>query len=163
MAKLTKTLRCLTLRIPSLRERTDDIPYLCTLYINRLNSSLGKQIISFDPKALKAMKTFLWESNLDQFQRVIHELMVITSGIYISYENTMLQLHKENALWTASGETGLQFNLDQSLADITYDIIRQVMREENDNHSQTARRLGISRSTLWRILKSHEKHPNENS
>lgn len=112
MAKLTKTLRCLTLRIPSLRERTDDIPYLCTLYINRLNSSLGKQIISFDPKALKAMKTFLWESNLDQFQRVIHELMVITSDIYISYENTMLQLHKENALWTASGETGLQFNLD---------------------------------------------------
>ncbi|MCI9560626.1 hypothetical protein D3Z55_10415 [Clostridiaceae bacterium] len=52
----------------------------------------------------------------------------------------------------------MQFNLDQSLADITYDIIRQVMREENDNHSRSAQRLGISRSTLWRILKNHEKN-----
>ncbi len=156
MAELTKIMHCLTLRIPSLRERADDIPYLCTLYINRLNASLGKQIVSFDPRALKAMKTFLWESNLDQFQRIIHELMVVTTGIYISYENTMRQLHKESALWTSAEKTGLQFNLEQPLSDITYDIIRQVLREENDNHSQTAKRLGISRSTLWRILKNHD-------
>ncbi len=155
MAELTKAMHCLILRIPSLRERADDIPYLCTLYINRLNASLGKQIISFDLRALKAMKTFLWESNLDQFQRIIHELMVVTKGVYISYENTMRQLRKESALWTCTEQAGFQFNLDQPLSDITYDIIRQVLREENDNHSQTAKRLGISRSTLWRILKSH--------
>ncbi|MCI8660239.1 MAG: sigma-54-dependent transcriptional regulator, partial [Lachnospiraceae bacterium] len=51
---------------------------------------------------------------------------------------------------------GLQFKLEQPLSDINYDIIRQVLREENDNHSQTAKRLGISRSTLWRILKNHD-------
>lgn len=59
MMDLTKNLHCLTLRIPSLRERPDDIPYLCTLYINRLNASLGKQIVGFEPRAMKAMKTFL--------------------------------------------------------------------------------------------------------
>ncbi|MDO4340277.1 MAG: PrpR N-terminal domain-containing protein [Eubacteriales bacterium] len=157
MMDLTKNLNCLTLRIPSLRERPDDIPYLCTLYINRLNASLGKQIVGFEPRAMKAMKTFLWESNLDQFQRIIHELMIVTTGIYISYENTMRQLRKESALWTSTEQSSFQFNLEQPLSDITYDIIRQVLREENNNHSQTAKRLEISRSTLWRILKSRSE------
>lgn len=155
MEELARAMHCLTLRIPSLRERVNDIPYLCTLYINRLNTSLGKQIISFEPRALAAMQTFLWESNLDQFQRIIHELMVVTNGVHISYENTMRQLRKESALWTCEHSSAFQFNLDQPLSDITYDVIRQVLREENDNHSQTAKRLGISRSTLWRILKNH--------
>lgn len=83
--------------------------------------------------------------------------MIITTGIYISYENTMRQLHKEGALWTSTEQSGFQFNLEQPLSDITYDIIRQVLREENNNHSQTAKRLEISRSTLWRILKNRSE------
>lgn len=156
LADLMRTVSCLKLYLPSLLERAEDIPYLCTYYINRLNAELGRQIIGFDAKALRAMKAFLWEGNLDQFQRVVKELMLITSSSYISYEDTMHLLSQEGALWTRSNSNGFHFNLDQTLDDITYDIIREVLREENDNHTRTADRLGISRSTLWRILKNHE-------
>ena len=150
----TMTMNSLTLRLPALRERPDDIPFLCTLYINRLNAKLGKQIIGFDAKAMRAMKTYMWESNLDQFKRIIEELMLVTTTSYISYEATMRQLSQESALWKKDVQHGFQFNLDQPLADINYDIIRQVLKEENNNHSRTAERLGIGRSTLWRMLKS---------
>ena len=146
---------CLKVQLPSLLERAEDIPYLCTYYINRLNTELGKQIIGFDAKALRAMKNFVWEGNMDQLQRVIQELMLITGSSYISYEDTMHLLSQEGALWTSSEKEGFHFNLDQTLEDINYDIIRQVLREENDNHTRAADRLGISRSTLWRILKNH--------
>lgn len=49
------------------------------------------------------------------------------------------------------------FDLNRTLDDINYDIIRIVLQEENMNRERTAKRLGISRSTLWRILKSHEE------
>lgn len=150
---LLQAMRCLTMSLPPLRERPDDIPYLCTLYINRLNNKLGKQIIGFDTRALGTMKRFAWEGNLDQFQKVIEALMLVTTSSYISYENTMRQLSQENALWAGGSGTGFQFNLQQPLADITYDIVREVLKEEDGNHSKTAQRLDISRSTLWRMLK----------
>ena len=154
---LLKIENCLTLNLPSLRERVDDIPYLCTLYINRLNTKLGKQIVGFDSQALHAMKTYIWEGNLDQLKRIIEQLMLITGSSYISYENTMTLLSRESALWNDEKTQSYHFNLNQNLNDINYDIIRYILKEENGNHSKTAERLGISRSTLWRILKSKEE------
>ncbi|RHT22575.1 sigma-54-dependent transcriptional regulator [Clostridium sp. AM33-3] len=152
---ITKLFSCLSLHLPPLRERPDDIPYLTTLYINRMNVELGKQIIGFDSKASLALKQFPWEGNLHQLQRIIYELMLITTAPYISYENTMRLLHKETALWISSEQAGYQFDLNQTLDHITYDVVRMILKEENNNQSKTAQRLGIGRSTLWRILKSH--------
>lgn len=152
---ITKLFSCLSLHLPPLRERPDDIPYLTTLYINRMNAELGKQIIGFDSKASLALKQFPWEGNLHQLQRIIYELMLITTTPYISYENTMRLLHQETALWVSTEQSGYQFDLHQTLDHITYDVVRMVLKEEHNNQSKTAQRLGIGRSTLWRILKSH--------
>ncbi len=153
---LMQSMRCLTLRLPPLRERPDDIPYLCTLFITRMNPKMGKQIIGLDARALRAMQSFMWEGNLDQFQRILEQLMLVTSTSQISYEATMRQLSQESALWISDGSSTFQFNLKQPLADINYDIVRQVLKEEDGNHSRASERLGISRSTLWRMLKNHE-------
>lgn len=152
---ITKLFSCLSLHLLPLRDRPDDIPCLTTIYLNRMNTELGKQIIGFDNKASLALKQFPWEGNLHQLQRIIYELMLITSTPYISYENTMRLLHQETALWVSPEQSGYQFDLNQTLDDITYDIVRMVLKEEDNNQSQTAKRLGIGRSTLWRILKSH--------
>ncbi len=61
---ITKLFSCLSLHLPPLRERTDDIPYLTTLYINQMNADLGKQIIGFDSRASLALKAISmgWKS-----------------------------------------------------------------------------------------------------
>ncbi len=88
--------------------------------------------------------------------------MLITTTPYISYENTMRLLHQETALWVSPGQSSYQFDLNQTLEHITYDIVRMVLKEENNNQSRTAQRLGIGRSTLWRILKTHSDIPDQN-
>lgn len=157
---ITKLFSCLSLHLPPLRERPDDIPYLTTLYINQMNAELGKQIVGFDSRASLALKHFPWEGNLHQLQRIIYELMLITTTPYISYENTMRLLHQETALWISSNQSSYQFDLNQTLDHITYDVVRMVLKEENNNQSRTAERLGIGRSTLWRILKTHADSQN---
>lgn len=154
--KLQQATSCIILRFPTLRERKDDIPRLCSLYINRLNLSMGKQIMGCEPKALNALQSFSWYGNLDQLKRVIRELMILTTNSYISYEHTMFILRQETPIKRSTDIESLnQLDLNKPLEQINYDIINLILSQENGNHTNTAKRLGIARSTLWRILKSN--------
>lgn len=155
---LTDKLSCLLLRIPSLCERTEDIPNIATLYINELNTSLGRQIVGFEPDAMKLICDFSWPHNLDQLHRILKELVILTKSSYISAENVTYVLAQEispDVQKAAVSFGGSQIDLHRTLDDITYDIICMTLNEEDMNKEKTAARLGISRSTLWRILKAH--------
>lgn len=156
---LASQLSCLSLPLLPLRERTEDIPSITTLYINELNSSLGKQIVGFQPQAIELMKSYPWPRNLDQLRRIIRQLVTVTNTSYITTESVQSLLRLENISdhKSSSSISSDSLNLKQTLDEITYDIIRMVLEEENMSKDKTARRLGISRSTLWRILKAHEK------
>lgn len=155
---LMNKLQCLVLRLPPIRERTSDIPSILTLYLNQLNVELGTQIIGFEQEALQLMIEYPWPQNLNQLRRVLKELAVLTHHSYIKTETVIKHLKEENyttpPTWKPSEQ--LLLNLNQSLDEINYDIIRIVLQEENNSKEKTAKRLGISRSTLWRFLKSHD-------
>ncbi len=153
---LKNHLTCLTLHLPPLRDRPQDLASIATLYINRLNTSLGKQIVGFEPNAMELLQNFSWPQNLNQFQRIIQELVVTTKTSYISEESVATSLKRELPTMLPSTAV-LPFDLSQTLNDINYQIIILVLNEEHMNKERTAKRLGISRSTLWRILKSHEE------
>lgn len=146
---------CLTLSLPPLRQRVEDMQSLTVLYINQFNFQLGKEIIGFNPEAFLLMKSFYWQQNLDQFKRVLKELIVTTNQFYISKESVQNCLNKEKLLFLTdfTGKAN-DLNLNQTLENINYDIIRIIMEEENMNQKKVAARLGLSRSTIWRILKS---------
>lgn len=150
---LMNTLSCMVLRLAPLRERIDDIPNIATLYISQANVELGKQVVGFEPGALTLMQNFNWQHNLSQFKRVIHQLIVLTDGDYISTELVKEMLKQETPKVTESLQPGYEIiNTNQSLEDIDYDIIRMVLEQEKNNRSRVAERLKISRSTLWRML-----------
>lgn len=81
---LTNQFSCLLLAIAPLRDRTNDMSGITTIYLNQLNAQMGKQIIGFQPDALELIKGYSWPNNLDQFRRVIKELAVITNTSYNS-------------------------------------------------------------------------------
>lgn len=151
---LENQLKCLKLRLPSLRERPEDIPNIIALYLSRMNASLDRQIVGFEPAAMKALQEFSWPNNLDQFHRVIQELIITAQSPYIT-ESSVLQVLKHEPSLSSPAFSAPLFSLDGTLDDITYRIISTVLKEEGMNKERTARRLGISRSTLWRILKNH--------
>lgn len=150
---LMNTLSCMVLRLAPLRERTDDIPNIATLYISQANIEMGKQVVGFEPGALSLMQDFNWQHNLAQFKRVIHQLIALTDGDYISTDLVRQMLKQETPKASEKLQPGYEIvNTNQSLEEIDYDIIRMVLQQENNNRSKAAERLKISRTTLWRLL-----------
>ena len=158
---LANSLSCLLLPLMPLRERIEDISSIAALYINQMNLALGKQIIGFEPSALQLVREYPWPNNLDQFRRVLKELSVITDTAYITERHTREILAQEtfalapSAANVPSGPApSVRLDLSGSLDQITKEVINLVLAEENMNREKTAKRLGISRTTLWRSLKS---------
>ena len=148
---LENKLCCLTLRLPPLRERIQDLPSIAALYIHRMNVSTGKQIIGFETEAMELMSAFSWPHNLDQLHHIIKELVIVTKTPYITCQDVKDALEAEPDHKTDDATSGFDFS--GTLDEMNYQIIQMVLSEEHGNKEKTARRLGISRSTLWRILK----------
>jgi DNA-binding NtrC family response regulator len=146
---------CLHLHIPPLRKRPDDIPNLVSLFVSELNAQLGTQLIGFSKNALKLLQQFSWNENLTQLQRVVKRLLTITKGLYVSEDTTAAVLADETS--TNYKKHDFPIDLRQTLDDIENDIIEIVLEEENMNQSRAAQRLGISRSTLWKRMKTRQK------
>ena len=91
--------------------------------------------------------------NLDQLRRVIREAYLNTDDPYIGTDSVRQVLEKEKRLYYMSVPDYNPADLSGTLEDITRRIIMQVYQEENYNQSKTAARLGISRTTLWRMMK----------
>ncbi|MEG2350252.1 MAG: PrpR N-terminal domain-containing protein [Hungatella sp.] len=88
-------LSCLTIHMKPLRERIEEIPTFTSLYLNDLNVKLAKQIIGFEPEALKRIKGYLWPHNYTQFKRILIELVLMTSAPYICEQDVAAILEKE--------------------------------------------------------------------
>jgi DNA-binding NtrC family response regulator len=155
-ANLRNDLMCLVLKMRPLRQRPGDIPSLCSLYINEINAATGGGVIGLTPEAMQIMMEYRWEYNLAQLKRVLTELVVLSGSPYISAEEVESALIVESELAGGDGQNFTPqrraLDLEKSLENITGDIVRIVLNQENMNQSRAAKRLGISRSTLWRML-----------
>lgn len=139
----------ISVRIPPLREHPEDIGNIASLYISALNIQYGKQVVGVSQEALKELETNTWPRNISQIKRVLRRAVLNTNEAYLSAADV------RNAIKEASGEIPSltnQIDLNMSLRDIEKQIINRILREENYNQTVTAKRLGISRTTLWRIL-----------
>ena len=144
----------ITIYMPSLNERPDDIPALAGLCISEFNIEFSKQVIGFDTEAIELLKNFQWQLNLDQLQKIVKQLVSLACGYYISAKAV------REVLADTVNQTGypakLPFDLTKSLDEIEKSIINYVICEENQNQSKAAKRLGISRSTMWRKLSTRD-------
>lgn len=141
-------------RTPSLRERKADLASIATLYINDYNNQYGTNIIGFEPAALKLLINYEWPENLTQFRRVLKQLVIQSSGSYIQTNEVARQLRNEQISIPSTSTSPIP--LDRTLEEINYDIVTRVIAEEKGNQTKAAERLGISRSTLWRMIKKFE-------
>ena len=145
-------LGCLTLRMPALRTRSDEIPSLASLYLNSLNQELGKQISGFEPKAIEQLRRYPWPHNYTQFKQVLYELAILCDSSYIGSTLVAETLSKESSLTHAAQRSAAEKPPEGTLEEITRKIIYQTLEDCGGNQTAAAKRLGISRTTLWRHL-----------
>lgn len=147
------------LYIESLNQRPEELASAADTLINKYNMEFGQEVIGLMPDALKALQNFHWNSNINQLKSVIRQLVSTATQHYISLEQVNAVL---DAMEPPCGFLQ-EFDLTGTMEEIEERIILSVLQEENMNYTSAAKRLGISRSTLYRKLKEEKTSKQKNS
>ena len=135
-----------------LRDRKKELLPLAHIYINYYDELSCRDIIGLSPEAETIFMSYKWPGNLDQFKRVISELVILSTSCYISEDLVKQVIEKEKTYMTSSSALSSVLDINKPMGEIEKDIARAVLAKCNGNRSKAAERLKISRTTLWRLL-----------
>jgi transcriptional regulator with PAS, ATPase and Fis domain len=154
-SKFLRRLECQSLSLLPLRGRPELIEQLVQMHINHTNLHLGKQVSGIEPRALRMLCTYQWPQNYIQLSRVMERIVAASDNHIINADVTREALHREMLMLNIDAETrtSLVLDLSRPLSEINREIAQMVLDANNGNNTMTAESLGISRSTLWRMLK----------
>jgi two-component system response regulator HydG len=148
-------LNVLSLRIPALRERRQDIPLLIAYFIERMVRASGQEKVLSD-EALKAMLAYDWPGNVRELENCLERTYAFTSGPLI--HNTDLPREIANLAAPEGSNGGVDKNRQGkiiSMAELEKQTILSTITELNGDKLQAARLLGIGKTTLYRKLKDY--------
>jgi DNA-binding NtrC family response regulator len=136
-------LNVLELEIPSLRERASDIELLANFVIKKFSEESGRQRKrGFDKHALRAMNAYPWPGNVRELINRVRRAMVMSEGRFISSIDLGLDI----------AENLPKATLRASRSKVDKTAIQSALLHSHDNMSQAARELGVSRTTLYRMI-----------
>lgn len=153
--QIADALCCMTLSLPPLRKLSSRIPSMLNMYLSCLNNAVNKQVVGAEPQAVELIKQFSWPRNYSQFRRVLSDLVLTASGSIITAEAVRFALQKERHVtsFVPNAEDNTNpLDLNRPMEEIQRDIVRRVVQEVGGNQTVAAKRLGISRTTMWRYL-----------
>ena len=143
-------LNVVSLTVPPLRERVDDIAVLAAHFLRKFTAEHGREIDGFDDHALAVMQRYAWPGNVRELSNAVERAVVMSSGSTIFAEDLPLPVV---AASRAAPELAAR-TLKALLRDFEAGVIRQALERNQDNRSRTASELGISRRAL--LYKLHE-------
>jgi DNA-binding NtrC family response regulator len=140
--------------VPPLRERVDDIPVLCKLFLEKYNRKYNKQIASFSKGAMDFLCSCTWPGNVSELAVTVEKAVVLCAGneILTSHLQTLsAQGYKEPRDAASADErvSILSVLEDETLEQMENRIIKAVLSRNRGNISLTAQQLGITRQTLY--------------
>jgi len=158
-------LNVVSIHIPPLRERKEDIPVLIDYFINKFNLELKKKVLGMTPEAMRKMVSYSWPGNVRQLENVIKRAMVLCHGEWILEDQILLEFREEkreireevkkktfeDLLDSLFEELLKAPSLNKDLDLISFlekEIILRALQKTNGNQIQAAKLLGINRNTL---------------
>lgn len=140
-------LNVIHLKVPSLREREGDVALLAQIFFERFSSETHSTAIGFSRQALGAMDNYHWPGNVRELVNRVRQAVVMS-------ENRLLTPHDLGLEKRIDGR--MMMTLDAARAQAEHEAIRLSLRRNQNNVSEAARQLGVSRATLYRLLERHE-------
>ncbi len=146
-------LNVVTLQVPPLRERKEDIPLLAVHFLKEFAEKNRKEIQGFTPRALDRMLRYSWPGNVRELMNTVERGVVLSRSDYLDESDlSPILLSKdapEERIEPAGGWASLEI--------VEKTTILKTLEEAGGNKSEAARRLGITRRTLHQKLKKYGK------
>ncbi len=159
------------MEIPPLRNRVEDIPLLCLHFLEKFKEELNKEIFSFTPGAMAALKSYRWPGNIRQLENAIYQATIINETGAIDLDCLPDEIFQEVApIIVSSPKNSNVKNDDKSATEsslskessqiIPYEsVLEQTLKNAlavtDGNVLQAAKELGLGKSTVYRMLKKY--------
>jgi DNA-binding NtrC family response regulator len=155
-------LAVLSLHLPALRERREDIPLLVEHFIKKYIGELGKEVKGVTDAALALLSAYAWPGNVRELENVVYEAMVMSESGWLDEDALPLRLRTSSPASNAerpdlAGRTSHPLKQTvQGVAERTErELILDALRQTGGNRTQAARLLGVSRKTLFNKMTLH--------
>jgi two-component system NtrC family response regulator len=140
----------IVVKIPSLAERPGDATLLAKAFLQRFAREMNPQVKGFAPDALAAIDAWLWPGNVRELENRVKRSVIMAEGKLVSAADLDLP--------SREGEEGHALNLKSARELTDRKVIRHALARTEGNISNTAKLLGISRPTLYDLLKQYDLH-----
>jgi two-component system NtrC family response regulator len=140
----------IVVKIPSLKERPGDAALLAKHFLHRFAREMNPQVKGFAPGALAAIDAWPWPGNVRELENRVKRAVIMADAKLVSAEDLDLERDEEEAL---------PVNLKSARERADRRAIRQALARADNNISSAAKLLGISRPTLYDLMKQYELQP----
>jgi DNA-binding NtrC family response regulator len=142
----------ITITIPPLRERRQDIPLLLHYFLKQSCERHGKVLSELEPEAQQVLMSYSWPGNVRELRNAIERMVVLSSGTTIRMDALPPEIRP------ASGEAvgGMNNLVGISIEQAEKELIRNTLKLVNGNREQAAKILGIGERTLYRKIKEYD-------
>ncbi len=149
-------LNVISLEVPALRDRREDIPLLATHFLKRFSERNHKNIKAISPQCMDMLLRYDWPGNVRELENAIERAVILCAGdTLLGHELPagIARLAQENP---GTGQQAMSSLAGLPLDEVEKRAIEETLRETKDNKSAAARKLGITRATLHKKLRKYE-------
>ncbi len=140
-----------TLTLPPLRERREDIPLLIHYFMQRASERYHKDLEGMSSGAQHVLMSYSWPGNVRQLRNVIENMVVLTTGNLVTEDTLPTEIRPVSL----SKVGGMENLVGLSLEQIEKEAIRNTLKLTTGNREQAAKMLGIGERTLYRKIKEY--------
>jgi DNA-binding NtrC family response regulator len=140
-----------TLQVPTLAERVDDIPLLCQHFLQKFAEVQGKQISQISPEVMELLLDYECPGNIRELENIMERAVTLCPGGVIELEHLPLDFQRPH--FQVQRHSRKEFH---TLEENEKEYIAWVVKQVNGNKTKAAEILGIDRVSLWRKLKRYE-------
>ncbi len=155
-------LSVVTITVPPLRQRVDDIPLLVKHYLDFFAKENNRHNMWIEPDVLTALQHYPWPGNVRELRNCMENMVVLAKKDCITIDDLPDKIKNSISVYPSTYLTGTEqpatFHADKNTLDIhrhEKNLILRALREHNGNRTQAAKALGFSRRTLYRKLEKY--------
>jgi two-component system, NtrC family, response regulator HydG len=149
-------LNIVEVRLPPLRDRREDIPYLTAAFVRDAAERLNKPFAGLTPGAERLLATARWDGNVRELRNVIERASILTDGAFITERELSASMPTDSIAaprpLLSSPASGIDPGDTDSLANVEREHIQRALAKAGGNKKVAAQMLGLSRRALYRRL-----------
>lgn len=136
-----------SIQSPSLKDRDEDLMVFADYFLEKANQQLNKDVIGFSPEVVSIFQNYSWPGNLRELQNCVKRATLLTQGDFIESDVLPIEFFQSQKQAGFSGSF--------SLSDNEKEAIIQALNRTQNNKSEAAKLLKITRKTLYNKLKQY--------